>query len=170
MSRFAPLALALAALTACAAEPAEAPASIDAVALMEQISASYTEGDYVRLNEEPVASVALAETYIDVWVSAEAADDYLTVSPGATGSRTELPVGTAIVREVRDAEWALVKRTILYRGDAPNELGGWIFGVVDAEGFVTYNDAGEPQAGLLADCASCHLSRTEDGHLFGLPR
>ena len=131
-------------------------------------SASFT-----HVSAAPYPSDLGKTTAIDVWVSTPAAADYLRISPEADGSGVELPEGTTIIREVHDLKTGeLTKLTIMIKAsrDAAPELDGWLYAVTDPDGIPLLDeDTGSAMQGSLEQCQSCHLARSTDGFLFGVP-
>jgi hypothetical protein len=131
----------------------------------------YRGKGFVRVNNEPFRSTVSPSKSVALWVSEGGYDAFSEISPDERGSRAEVPVGTVIVREVLgngkiDTITVMVK---LPEGAFP--LGGdfW-YAATDAGGTIRTDESdGSPQAGLLANCGTCHLRRDEDAFLFGAP-
>jgi hypothetical protein len=96
---------------------------------------------------------------------------YETIHPDAL-TTAQIAVGTAIVREVLDANGTVGKLTMMVKGPAGYDptLGDWWFAVTDPEGNVIPDDAGDPQVGRVDACHSCHIPRASDDYLFGVPK
>ncbi len=112
---------------------------------------------------------AVADAYVDIWISADAAAAYETLSPEQSMSNVKLPVGTEIVREVLDDTGTLTKLALISQapeGYNPDVNDFW-FGTADPDGTVQVVD-GVRQAGALADCAGCHVARAQQSYLFGV--
>ena len=124
-------------------------------------------GAMMKLNQAPLPSLAAPGSNIDLWVTASAQPLYSQISPERQGSGVELPVGTTIVRSIRDSSDRLKKYTVLVKRESgfnpPADL--W-FGVYDAQGMPT-GDVSED--GKAPSCTACHLSRGSDGFVFGPP-
>jgi hypothetical protein len=118
----------------------------------------------------PYASTAVSGSFIDVWVSAEAFDEYAKITPGSVGSGASLPLGTIIVRAVSDASGEVQKLTLMRRGPEGiyPRLDDWWFAETDATGVPLADDAGV-LVGPMPACATCHLGRAADDYLFGVP-
>ena len=132
---------------------------------------TYRGTGYRRVDASPFASTVSPDKRIALYVSEAGYEAYRQISPHAVGSGVTLPVGTVIVREVWGGA-ALSAITImvqLQKGTFP--LGGdfW-YASLSPEGEVNHDaQTGEPQLGLSERCGTCHLRRSEDGFLFGVP-
>ena len=128
-------------------------------------------GPMAKITERPLPSLAAPGQQIDLWVSVPAQQDYQQVRPDDTGSGIDLPVDAAVLRALRDADGRILKYTALVKQppgfDPPADL--W-FGVYDENGEMMRDAAGTPMEGALAACVTCHLTRAEDGFIFGAPR
>jgi hypothetical protein len=115
------------------------------------------------------SAVATGATIVE-WISADALAAYQTIRPDAKGSRASLPAGTVIVRAVEDASGAVTKLTLMVKGEPGYnpDLGDWWFGETDPAGIPLTDDAGV-DLGKLTGCYGCHLARSTDDFLFGVP-
>jgi hypothetical protein len=124
-----------------------------------------------KLNIAPVPSAAVPGSSLDLYVTELGMDDYMLARMDASGSRTELPEGTVVLRVVRDAAGKVTKYTALAQRERgfnpPSDL--W-FAVYDTEGKLARDATGAPVEGAIASCTTCHLSRAEDGYVFGMPQ
>ena len=125
-----------------------------------------------KLNAAPVPSVAVPGASLDLYVSEEGIDHYMQARMDASGSRAELPMGTVILRVVRDASGMVTKYTALAQREPgynpPSDL--W-FAVYDTQGKLARDAAtGAPVEGAIGSCTSCHLTRPDDGYVFGMPQ
>lgn len=127
-------------------------------------------GPMMKINEQPLPSLAAPGQQIDLWVSEDASRDYLRVRPDETGSGAKLPVDSGIVRAIRNADGRVTKYTALMQRPAgfhpPSDL--W-FAVYDDEGELARDEAGAFMQGPLTVCVTCHLTRADDGYVFGAP-
>ena len=127
-------------------------------------------GPMTKINEQPLPSLAAPGQQIDLWVSDQAQMEYVRVRPNETGSGIQLPVDSGIVRAIRDPDGRVIKYTALMQRPAgfnpPADL--W-FAVYDSRGELARDDAGGLMEGPLATCVTCHLTRAEDGFVFGAP-
>ena len=127
-------------------------------------------GPMTKINEQPLPSLAAPGQQIDLWVSEDARGDYLRVRPDETGSGAKLPVNSGIVRAIRDADGRVMKYTALMQRPEgfhpPSDL--W-FAVYDDAGDLARDEAGAFMQGPLAVCVTCHLTRADDGYVFGAP-
>lgn len=128
-----------------------------------------TSPDFAPATRIAYPSTAAAGSTITEWVTATARDAYVAISPTTTGSHS-VPVGTTIVREVRDASGALKKLTLMSKGlEGYNpDLGDWWFGETDPDG-APLMDGTTPLMGRMTQCYSCHIPRSGDDFLFGVP-
>ena len=135
-----------------------------------EISADPVTAGLTLLTEDPVTSHANSEIAIQVWITPESEDEYLSVAPNASGSGAYLPEESLIIRDIYDEDMVLSYRTLIARMGHPDELGGWLFGVYDLNGEVMVNDDGSEMFGLMAECEGCHMIRADDDYLYGVPR
>jgi hypothetical protein len=124
-----------------------------------------------KLNAAPVPSAAVPGSSLDLYVTELGMDDYMLARMDASGSRTALPEGTVVLRVVRDGAGKVTKYTALAQRERgfnpPSDL--W-FAVYDTEGKLARDATGAPVEGAIASCTSCHLSRADDGYVFGMPQ
>ena len=104
------------------------------------------------------------------WVSTSSLAAYEAISPEVVGSGNTVPVGTTIVRAVLDEDGGVGELTLMFKGPPGynSALGDWWFGVTDSNGTPDEADGG-PEYGKLEACFSCHVPRSDDGYLFGVP-
>ena len=90
--------------------------------------------------------------------------------PTESGSGIKLPVDSGVVRAIRDPEGRVTKYTALMQRppgfNPPSDL--W-FAVYDSRGELARDEGGAPMQGALSTCVSCHLTRPDDGFVFGAP-
>jgi hypothetical protein len=161
------------ALTGRPAEPT--PSDIDAAAGVDEnaVLAAIVQGAYAtspafaQASTAYPSSAATGSTVVE-WVSADALAAYQSI--GTSGSDAGVPVGTIIVRVVEDSTGAATKLTLMTKGPAGYNpaLGDWWFGVTDPMGVPAVSDAGV-ELGKLTGCYGCHLPRSADDFLFGVP-
>jgi hypothetical protein len=124
-----------------------------------------------KLNAAPVPSIAVPGSSLDLYVSEDGIDHYMQARMDASGSRTALPEGTVILRVVRDGAGRVAKYTVLAQREPgfnpPSDL--W-FAVYDTEGKLARDAMGAPVEGAITSCTTCHLSRADDGYVFGMPQ
>jgi hypothetical protein len=127
-------------------------------------------GPMTKINDRPLPSLAAPGQQIDLWVSERARAEYLRVSPTETGSGIRLPIDSGIVRAIRDADGQVTKYTALLQRPPgfhpPSDL--W-FAVYDSRGDLARDESGASMAGPLGSCVTCHLTRADDGFVFGAP-
>jgi hypothetical protein len=147
-------------------------AELDAGAVLATIAggAYRTSAAFTHTTRAPYPSSAAQGAWIDEWVSAGAFAEYSKIRPDATGSHAELAPGTTIVRAVVDANGVPTELTLMVKGPAGYNaaLGDWWFGVTTPDGTPASDDAGV-MTGRLAGCYTCHLPRSGDDYLFGVP-
>lgn len=127
--------------------------------------------DFQLVNNAPFTSGLPGGSLIDVWVTEDVASEYAKVSLDASGSGVILPEGTVIVREVLDDFGQIETLTLMIKG-APGyfpEGGDWWYGVADPDGMIREDANGEPIMGPLQQCNVCHITRANDGYLYGVP-
>ncbi len=174
----------LTAVAACSVEPqnsllgastATRDASTSATptgAFIVDIASYKTSGAFVKMTTAPYASLAASKARIDIWVSAADAATYATVDPSKTGSKATLPCGATIIREIIDETNTITKLTVMVKGAAGYnpDVGDYYWMVTDPSGVVLdYPDGGAPMQGRMPECHSCHLPRSGDDFLFGVP-
>ena len=121
-----------------------------------------------KLNEQPMESVIAPGTFLDLWVGETGRALYAQARLAESGTRMVLPVGTTVLRVLRDAQGNVTKYTVLTKREPgfnpPSDL--W-FAVYRADGALAWDAGGAPMAGKLESCTNCHLSRANDGYVFG---
>ncbi len=143
------------------------PAQPDSPApVMPEILDSFAE-PLRPITDTPIPSLATAGS-IELWVSETGFHEYSSVHARARGSHVRLPVGTTVLRVVRDERGAITKYTALIQRepgfDPPADL--W-FAAYDSSGTPLQNDDGSALQGKAPSCLACHLTRAEDGYVFG---
>jgi hypothetical protein len=127
-------------------------------------------GPMTKINEQPLPSLAAPGQQIDLWVSEHAEAEYLRARPTESGSGIKLPVDTGVVRAIRDPDGRVTKYTALMQRppgfNPPSDL--W-FAVYDSRGELARDETGATMQGPLSTCVSCHLTRVDDGFVFGAP-
>jgi hypothetical protein len=145
---------------------------VDAAAVLASIAqGSYqTSAEFTEITAAAYPSVAAPGSTIREWVSTADLVTYEAVSPGVSGSNVVAPAGMTIVRAVLDEDGGIGKLTLMYKGPQGYNpaLGDWWFGVTDPTGSPLEVDGG-PELGLLTACYSCHVPRSSDDYLFGVP-
>jgi hypothetical protein len=130
-----------------------------------------TSTSFKRVSRVPYPSSAAQGMWIDNWISSDAYGEYAKVTPDAHGSNAALPEGAMIVRAVVNAKDETTKLTLMIKGPKGYnpELGDWWFGETDPNG-VPLMENGAPLTGRLTQCYSCHIPRSGDDFLFGVPQ
>lgn len=149
----------------------DADARLEALARAVVVNKSHLGTGFKKINSISYASALNSQQLIDVYVSAFGADNYNLVAPEKSDSNAQLPEETVIVREVKNLDGEFEKYTVMVKGPVgyfPNG-GDFYYGVFDAEGNVINDAGGQAQSGALAVCGSCHLPRSGDGFLYGVP-
>ena len=125
---------------------------------------------FTHATRAPYPSVAAPGSFVDEWISSGAYAAYSQVQPDASDTGVHLPAGSMVVRAVVDSNDDVAKLTIMLKGPAGYNpaLGDWWFAVTDPSG-VPLEDDGGVLAGRLSDCYGCHLPRSGDDYLFGVP-
>jgi hypothetical protein len=145
---------------------------VDPVAVLESIARGgyATSSAFTRVTAAPYESAAAAGTMVSEWVSSFALNDYLAIAPEVTGSGATVPPGTTIVRAVLGEDGGVGKLTVMTKGPPGFNaaLGDWWFAVTDPDGLPLEEDGGA-EMGKLSGCYSCHVPRSGDGYLFGVP-
>jgi hypothetical protein len=98
------------------------------------------------------------------------ATEYLQVRTSRSGSQIVLPVGTTILRVLRDHEGRITRFTSIVKQDAgffpPSDL---FFTVFEPDGQKARESDGTLLEGKLDACMICHRDRAADGYVFGWP-
>jgi hypothetical protein len=130
-----------------------------------------THQGFVRIDAHAfVTAIAPATADVDVFVDPLGAASYRLIDPGRTGSHAMVPIGTQIVRVVLDGNGAIAKLTMMAKGPPGTNpsLGDWWFAETDPFGTPLDGDDGAPIMGAVAACATCHVDRASDDHLYGV--
>lgn len=126
-----------------------------------------TFAEPLKQMHEPMPSLT-AEGTIELWVSRTGWEEYSQISAQHNGSGIVLPVGTTVLRAVRDPQGQIIKYTALVKREAgfdpPADL--W-WAVYNSIGELVRRPDGTEMRGKLPACVVCHLSRAEDGYVFG---
>lgn len=126
----------------------------------------YRSEEYVKVNKgKPYPTVLSSSDTIDVYVNAENYSEFAPIDPDISASFLEVSPGTTIIREVWSNENKMKKFTGMIkmeRGYFP-EGGDFAYLVLKADGTIT-------KGGKLNDCAECHITRPNDGFLFGVKK
>ena len=144
----------------------------DVAALARVANGSYRNSIGFRLiNEEPYRSEVARTSYINVFISIGGASSYSAIAPELVGTDAPVPEGTMIVREVLDRFGEPEKLTLMAKaGPGYNPpIGDWWWAVTDPDGNPLPDSYGNPQAGQMPECHSCHVPRRTDDYLFGVP-
>lgn len=132
---------------------------------------SYLERSFIRINRDPYPTKLSATDLIDVYISQDSAAGYWQIEPDSKDAAAPLPESTVIVRVVMDPDWTPKKLTFMIK-EAPGSFpasGDYYYAVTALDGSIAFDDAGQPQAGALPECASCHIERASSDFLFGVP-
>jgi hypothetical protein len=144
--------------------------SVDDDAILSTLATFRTSPAFQHVNRDGYETGLGTGAIIDVYVSANGFAPYATIAPETQGTGAEVPEGTLIVREVKETSGAVKSLTLMYKGPKGYnpDLNDFWFGVTDPDGTPVVQD-GKPRLGKLTDCYSCHLARSQDGYLFGVP-
>jgi hypothetical protein len=154
-----------------AAGDAGAPPEIDTdTALAAIVDGGFRGGAFTHATRAPYPSSAAPGSFVDEWVSSASYAEYAQVQPDAGDSGIEMPPGSMVVRAVVDSNDDVSKLTVMLKGPPGYNpaLGDWWFAATDPSGVPLSDDAGV-LAGRLTGCYSCHLPRSGDDFLFGVP-
>jgi len=151
-------------------EQASFAISVDETAILSTLKTFRSSPGFAKLNAEAYLTDLGTGALINVHVSMNGFASYASIVPEATGSGVEVPEGTLIVREVKDASGTVKSLTLMYKGPKGYnpDLDDFWFGVTDPDGTPVQQD-GQAKVGKLAECYGCHLARSDDGYLFGVP-
>jgi hypothetical protein len=144
---------------------------VDMAATLAVIADAGYRGDaFVHAVRKPYPSSVAQGSNIDEWITAEAFDEYELVAPDESTPGVQLPQGTMIVRAVVDSDNEVSKLTVMFKGPPGynGALDDWGYAVTDPSGAPLRDDAGV-LFGRLSQCYSCHLPRSEEDFLFGVP-
>jgi hypothetical protein len=125
---------------------------------------------FTHATRTPYPSTVATGSYIDEWVSTFAYAQYSKVQPDADDAGVVMPVGSMVVRAVVDENDVVSKLTVMFKGPSGynSELGDWWFAETDPSGNPLTDDAGV-LAGKLTECFGCHVPRSDEDFLFGVP-
>lgn len=139
-------------------------------ALAPIVDGGFRSGAFTHATHTPYPSSAAPGSFVDEWVSSASYAEYSRIQPDAGGSGVVLPPGSIVIRAVVDSNDDVSKLTIMLKGPAGYNpaLGDWWFAATDPSGNPLEDDAGV-LAGRLTGCYSCHLPRSGDDFLFGVP-
>jgi hypothetical protein len=149
----------------------EAGPEVDEQAILSSLVDFRESPAFVPVNQNVYESALGTGAAINVFVAAHAFDSYSQIDADASGSGATVPEDTLLIREVLDKPGGKVTTlTLMYKGPPGYnpDLADFWFGVTDPEGAAIEED-GARKTGRLQECYSCHLSRAEDGYLFGVP-
>lgn len=121
-----------------------------------------------RINTRPYTST-VGPFPVNCFVDGDV-DGYRKIHPDRAGANVTVAFGTVIVREVLDTRGQITKLTVMAKGPPGYDprLGDWWFAVTDPRG-APLTENGIVQFGRLVACHNCHLDRTRDDFLFGVP-
>jgi hypothetical protein len=121
-----------------------------------------------KINAQPYTS-ELGPFAINCFVAGDVTD-YRKIHPETREADVTVAPGTVIVREVLDASGQVAKLTVMAKGPAGYDpsLGDWQFAVTDPGG-TPLEENGAALIGRLNQCHDCHLERSHDDFLFGVP-
>lgn len=123
---------------------------------------------FTRATDTPFESVAAPGTLVNVWVSDGALDAFSAVRPELTGSLVRTPDDSLFVRTLISPDGGVIKHTVLWFPPGYRDVTDLYFVVATPDWEVVEID-GVRQSGALSGCQGCHLSRQDDGFLFGVP-
>jgi hypothetical protein len=139
-------------------------------ALAPIVDGGFRSAAFTHATLTPYPSVGAPGSFVDEWVSSGSYALYSEVQPDAGGSGVQMPPGSMIVRAVVDSNDDVAKLTVMLKGPAGYNpaLGDWWFAETDPSGVPLTDDAGVI-AGRLSGCYPCHVPRSGDDYLFGVP-
>ena len=115
-----------------------------------------------KVTDQPLPSLATPGAWVEPWVSEAGVAPYQQVRPNQAGSRIELPVQTAVVRALRDAEGQVTKYTALVKREPgfnpPSDL--W-FAVYDSQAQPARDELGAIMQATMPPASTCHLTRAD---------
>lgn len=159
-------------LAACtASSTGEAVLDIDEQAILSSLADFRESPAFVPVNQATYETALGTGAAINVFVAAHAFDSYSKIAADASGSGATVPEDTLIIREVLDGPGGKLKTlTLMYKGPPGYnpDLADFWFGVTSPTGAVI-EENGIRKAGRLQECYACHLTRAQDGYLFGVP-
>ncbi len=144
---------------------------VDEEAIFSSLADFRTSPAFVPVNQNTYESALGTGAAINVFVAADAFDSYSKIDADASGSGATVPEATLIIREVLDGPGGKLKTlTLMYKGPPGYnpDLADFWFGVADPKG-AAIEENGIRKTGRLQECYGCHLSRAQDGYLFGVP-
>ena len=153
------------ALSLIASEPYDT--EVQSIAQSQQ----YLQPSFIRVNRDPYPTELSATDLIDVYISGDDARDFWQVDPESSAPAQGLPEAAVIVRVVMDPQLNPSKLTFMIKGPPGFFPGGgdYYYAVTGLDGTIALSDTGEPQAGAIEVCGSCHAQRANSDFLFGVP-
>lgn len=150
--------------------PEHEPAASDEPQIRTLLAQHGFQSDgFVQVNRAPYDSNLEPGHKVTMFVSADAADAYLALSPDEDKAGPPFPVGGIVVRAASTPDGQLAALTVMVKrelGYFP-ESGDFFFGVTDVHGTPQNDDHG-PLWGALTECGQCHATRAKAGFLFGV--
>ena len=150
--------------------PPLASGELDEDAILASLARFRSSPDFVRVNGNPYPSALDPEKLVNLYVSTGSHEAYARIAPESAGSESDVPEGTLIVREIQQPIGQVTSLTLMYKGPPGYNpaLNDFWFGVTDPFRTPVEED-GLRMVGEIEDCYGCHLARSEDGYLFGVP-
>jgi len=128
--------------------------------IVDRVGSFDTSGDFTQINAMPFQSMHAAAK-VNVWVSSEGVDTYLSIDPNDTSAHVDaFPTGTLVVKEMLDDTGARIGLTVMAKGGEGGspDAGDWWWGRFGADGALV-------QGGAVQFCIDCHrlngLERTD---------
>jgi hypothetical protein len=152
--------------------PAHEPAVREEPALQTMLQqGGFLGAGFVKIDRAPFPSELEPGRMVEMYVSANAAAAYQSVTPDGGSGGAGFPVGGTIVRAVSDGG-ALAALSVMVKREAGYfpAVGDFFFGVSDVDGNPMSDDEHGLLWGKLGFCADCHETRASSGFLFGVAR
>ena len=129
----------------------------------------FESSGFMQVNRAPYDSNLEPGRKVTMFVSADAADAYLALTPDEDTAGPPFPVGGIVVRVASEPDGTPAALTVMVKKEAGffPEAGDFFFGVTDVHGTPKSDDHG-PLWGALGECGQCHATRAKAGFLFGV--
>lgn len=150
--------------------PEHEPAASDEPELRSMLAQhGFESSAFVQVNHAPYTSTLEPEHKVTMFVSADAANAYMALTPENDTPGPAFPVGGIVVRVAESPDGTPLALTVMVKREAGYfpEGGDFFFGVTDMQGTPKSDEHG-PLWGPLGECGQCHATRAKTGFLFGV--
>ena len=116
----------------------------------------YADGDFTKVNAAPIPGSQHAGEHVNVWVSNDALETYLSINPDDDTSTASFASGTMLVKEQLTGDGELSALTVMAKGPEgyDPETNDWWWARIETSGDV-------PFSGNVSFCVGCHTPAKE---------